>query len=85
MRRYRTGLRVFVMVAFVAGNSPVPGSPQTAIDTTVSHSARIGNYWLGGKDNYQVDREVGEQILAFVPELVRSAPADRQLLARAMR
>jgi hypothetical protein len=54
------------------------------IDTTVSHSARIWNYWLGGKDNYPVDREVGEQILGFVPELVRSARADRYFLARAV-
>src|SRR5256884_4603902 len=73
------------MVALVADDFPASGSPQTAIDTTVSHSARIWNYWLGGKDNYQVDREVGEQILAFVPELVRSARADRQFLARAVR
>jgi hypothetical protein len=29
------------------------------IDTTVSHSARIWNYWLGGKDNFAVDREAG--------------------------
>jgi O-methyltransferase involved in polyketide biosynthesis len=73
------------MVALVADDSPANGSAQTAIDTTVSHSARIWNFWLGGKDNYQVDREVGEQILAFVPELVRSARADRQFLARAVR
>src|SRR6266700_6231428 len=73
------------MVALVADDFPASGSPQTAIDTTVSHSARIWNYCLGGKDNYQVDREVGEQILAFVPELVRSARADRQFLARAVR
>jgi hypothetical protein len=63
---------------------PEPGS-SPEIDATVSHSARIWNYWLGGKDNYPVDREVGEQILAFVPELVRSARADRYFLARAVR
>jgi S-adenosyl methyltransferase len=64
----------------------VPASlRQSGIDTSVSHSARIWNYWLGGKDNYAVDRKVGEQILAFVPELVRSARADRQFLARAVR
>jgi O-methyltransferase involved in polyketide biosynthesis len=55
------------------------------IDSTVSHSARIWNYWLGGKDHYPVDKEVGDQILAFVPELVRSARADRYFLARAVR
>jgi O-methyltransferase involved in polyketide biosynthesis len=57
----------------------------TEIDTSVSHSARIWNYWLGGKDNYEVDRQVGDQILGFVPELVRSARADRMFLARAVR
>jgi hypothetical protein len=30
--------------------------PEAVIDTTVSHSARIWNYWLGGKDNYAADR-----------------------------
>ena len=59
--------------------------PPPKIDSSVSHSARIWNYWLGGKDHYPVDREVGEQILAFVPELVRSARADRYFLARAVR
>ncbi|MET7883195.1 SAM-dependent methyltransferase [Streptomyces avermitilis] len=52
--------------------------------TDVSHSARIWNYWLGGKDNYPVDEEVGDQILGFVPALPRSAVADRQFLARAV-
>ncbi len=68
----------------VTDDSPASGPQRTAIDTTVSHSARIWNYWLGGKDNYQVDREVGEQILGFVPELVRSARADRRFLLRAV-
>jgi O-methyltransferase involved in polyketide biosynthesis len=64
----------------------LPSEPQTPrIDTTVSHSARIWNYWLGGKDNFPVDQEVGDQILGFVPELVRSARADRQFLSRAVR
>jgi O-methyltransferase involved in polyketide biosynthesis len=57
----------------------------TMIDSTVSHSARIWNYWLGGKDHYPVDKAVGDQILEFVPELVRSARADRYFLARAVR
>jgi hypothetical protein len=70
----------------------MPSSPQTPgprtpakIDTSVSHSARVWNYWLGGKDYYPVDQQVGERILVFVPELVRSARADRQFLARAVR
>jgi S-adenosyl methyltransferase len=31
--------------------------PPAAIDTTVAHQARIYDYWLGGKDNFAVDRE----------------------------
>jgi O-methyltransferase involved in polyketide biosynthesis len=66
---------------------PITPGPQVppGIDASVSHSARIWNYWLGGKDYYAVDKQVGEQILAFVPELVRSARADRYFLARAVR
>jgi hypothetical protein len=55
------------------------------IDTTVPHSARIWNYWLGGKDNYPVDREVGDQILSFIPELGTSARGDRLFLGRTVR
>src|SRR6266700_1356385 len=64
--------------------APGPQVPPT-IDSSVSHSARIWNYWLGGKDYYPVDKQVGDQVLAFVPELVRSARADRYFLARAVR
>ncbi|MGX4691802.1 SAM-dependent methyltransferase [Streptomyces sp. JNUCC 63] len=54
------------------------------VRSDVSHSARIWNYWLGGKDHYPVDEEVGERILSFVPQLPRSAVADRGFLARAV-
>jgi hypothetical protein len=29
-----------------------PAQERRAIDTTVAHSARVHDYWLGGKDNY---------------------------------
>jgi len=55
------------------------------IDTSVSHSARVWDYWLGGKDNYPVDREVGDQIAALLPDIVRHARADRMFLGRVVR
>ena len=55
------------------------------IDTTVSHSARIWDYWLGGKDNYPVDRQVGDRIAEMLPEIVRHARANRMFLGRAVR
>jgi hypothetical protein len=57
----------------------------TAIDTTVPHSARIWNYWLGGKDNYAVDREAGDQFSAIYPGIVDIARADRAFLGRVIR
>jgi hypothetical protein len=69
--------------------SSTPGEPDaaagTGIDTTVSHSARIWDYWLGGKDNYAVDREVGDRIEEMLPDIVRQAREDRLFLGRVVR
>src|SRR6266568_931430 len=50
------------------------------IDTTVPHSARIWNYWLGGRDNY-----AGDQFSAIFPQIVDIARADRAFLGRVVR
>ncbi|GAB3975090.1 SAM-dependent methyltransferase [Plantactinospora veratri] len=55
------------------------------IDTTVAHNARIWDYWLGGKDNYKIDREVGDHIRKMVPHIDAVARADRRFLARSVR
>ena len=54
------------------------------IDTTRPHQARIYDYWLGGKDNYAVDREAAEQALAAYPGLRRGVRAQRAFLASAV-
>ena len=55
------------------------------LDTTVPHSARVWNYWLGGTDNYPADQLVGDQVMAMFPDIIRLARADRAFLARAVR
>jgi O-methyltransferase involved in polyketide biosynthesis len=50
----------------------------------VPHSARIWNYWLGGKDNFAVDREAGEQYRKVFPGVVDVARASRQFLTRSI-
>jgi S-adenosyl methyltransferase len=55
-----------------------------AIDTTRPHSARVWNYWIGGKDWYAVDEQLGKKIAAAVPGIVDSARADRSFLRRAV-
>lgn len=59
------------------------GSPE--IDTGVPHSARIWNYWLGGKDNYAADRAAGDQFRENFPAIVDNARAFRHFLARSIR
>ena len=61
------------------------GIAGTAIDTTVPHSARIWNYWLGGKDNYAVDREAGDQYKEIFPGIAVVAQTSRAFLTRAVR
>ena len=69
-------------------NSPTPTPVQERalpINTAVAHSARFWNYLLGGKDNYAVDRELAEQIIAVIPSFRDTVRAERRFLARAVR
>ena len=63
---------------------PIPELP-AEIDTSVPHSARIWNHWLGGTDNYPVDGEAGDQYREVYPQIVDVALASRAFQARAVR
>jgi hypothetical protein len=54
------------------------------IDTTTPASPRVWNYWLGGKDNYAVDREVGDRVLLTTPQIVDLARTSRAFHVRAV-
>jgi len=73
-------------------SSAVPEGPEegdntakTGIDTTVPHSARIWNYWLGGKDNFAVDRAAGDAWSQTFPGMRDVARASRSFLTRSIR
>ena len=51
----------------------------------MAHIARVYDYWLGGKDNFAVDREVGDKVLEIHPETALSVRANRAFLARSVR
>ncbi|MGP3968786.1 SAM-dependent methyltransferase [Streptomyces sp. 6N223] len=72
-----------VVVADGSGGSG--GEAPVEIDTSVPHSARIYNYWLGGRDNYAVDREAGDAYVAAFPGIIDAARASRVFLTRAVR
>ncbi|TQN28302.1 S-adenosyl methyltransferase [Haloactinospora alba] len=55
------------------------------VDPEVAHNARVWNHWLGGKENYPADRELGDSIRHLYPEIVDNARADRAFLGRAVR
>jgi S-adenosyl methyltransferase len=62
-----------------------PGYVPPTIDTTKPNIARIYDYWLGGKDNFEADRVAAEQVLAQMPGQRRSALENRRFLRRAVR
>lgn len=64
----------------VAGRTPPPG-----IHTTIPSSARLWDYLLGGKDNFPIDRKIGEQVLVIDPRLRDAAHAERGFLVRVVR
>jgi hypothetical protein len=54
-------------------------------DTSIPHIARVYDYWLGGKDNFAADRELGERTLQAYPNLAFSVRANRAFLTRTVR
>ncbi|BEL06044.1 hypothetical protein Q0Z83_042350 [Actinoplanes sichuanensis] len=41
------------------------------LDISVPHSARMYDWWIGGKDNFAVDREMGARFAQAIPEMAR--------------
>lgn len=55
------------------------------IDTSRPHSARMYDYYLGGKDSYPVDEEAAERVISLVPDIKTVARANRHFMHRASR
>jgi hypothetical protein len=86
---------VYALYAAVTDTAATPGGArmhgnlaesgreyELKLDTTVPHSARIWNYWLGGKDNFAADRAAGDHVRATYPEVVDVALVSRAFLVR---
>jgi len=54
---------------------------QPVFDTSAANPARIWNYWLGGKDHFEADREAAEKVIEVMPSMPLLARlARRQLI-----
>jgi hypothetical protein len=62
-----------------------PAEAPLGFDISVAHPARVYDYWLGGKDHFEPDRIVAEQVIAVRPTIIRDIRANRQFLGRAVR
>ncbi|KLJ02666.1 SAM-dependent methyltransferase [Streptomyces sp. KE1] len=59
--------------------------PSPRIDTSKPHPARLYDWYLGGKDNYPPDEELGRQLTAFAPVIPVMARMNRAFTLRATR
>ncbi|MFG1808078.1 SAM-dependent methyltransferase [Streptomyces sp. NPDC049040] len=62
----------------------VPG-PQAGIRTDIPHSARMYDYYLGGRTNYRPDREAADEVATIFPGIFRAALENRDFMHRATR
>jgi hypothetical protein len=56
--------------------------PPADLNTSVPHSARIYDFLLGGKDNFEADRTAAAKIVESSPSLPISMRANRRFMAR---
>jgi hypothetical protein len=55
---------------------------RAVVDSSVPSPARIWDYYIGGKDNFAVDRAVAEQVIAVLPTAPAVARLTRRFLAQ---
>ena len=53
-------------------------------DPRIPSIARVYDYWLGGKDNFAADRELGDRLASFVPSTPVTLRENKDFLARAV-
>ncbi len=54
----------------------------SSITADVPHSARVWNYWVGGKDQFPVDQQAGDDYMRTFPGIIPLARAGRDFIGR---
>jgi hypothetical protein len=73
--------RVSFLVVTGGENRAVPGLD---LDASQPSIARVYDYWLGGTDNFEADRQEADRLLQVNPDLRRLATENRLFLRRAV-
>ena len=60
-------------------------APSHDLRPDIPHSARLYDYYLGGKDNFPADRAAAAQVVELLPHVPAGARANRRFLGRAVR
>jgi hypothetical protein len=60
------------------------GAAVPELDTSRPHTARIYDYYLGGKNHFAADRETAEKVLQVWPNIRVAAREQREFLGRAV-
>lgn len=67
------------------GADPARDWTPRGVDTETPSTARMYDYYLGGKHHYPADREAAERVLTVFPQLAPILRANRAFLVRAVR
>ncbi|MBV7674270.1 SAM-dependent methyltransferase [Streptomyces halstedii] len=59
-----------------------PNQLPDRLNTSVAHSARVWNYWLGGKDHFEADQVAGDAYSSNYPLITTFAQESRAFLRR---
>jgi len=62
----------------------VPVRVDKPITALAPNCARLWNFWLGGKDNFEIDRVVGRRVAEATPQVAAAVRAARVFLTRAV-
>jgi hypothetical protein len=87
-KHYNEPARAHAEAALGSVNDTCPDPDRersSKLNVKVPHTARVWNYFLGGKDNFAIDREVGDRYIELFPEILEIARACRAFLGRAVR
>lgn len=68
-----------------AMTTPSAPAVSAAVDLTRPSVARMYDYYLGGTDNFPIDREAADRVIARVPSVVPALRANRACMERMVR